>query len=72
MKTIKENGTERTERVSDNEAYSKVGSGRWNFCSKSEWKTNVRDANKKVATESAETPEKEKPSKKELKARKGK
>ena len=43
MKTIKLGDKYR--RVNDTEAISLVSEG-WSFCSKSEWKTEVRDKNK--------------------------
>ena len=43
MKTLKKSGN--YVRVTDKEADEKVKFG-WAFCSKSEWKTYVRDVNK--------------------------
>ena len=43
MKTVKLDGKYR--RVNDKEANSLVSEG-WSYCSKSEWKTEVRDKNK--------------------------
>jgi hypothetical protein len=44
MKTLKKDGN--YVRVSDTEADEKVKFG-WQFCSKSQWKTNVRDFGRK-------------------------
>jgi hypothetical protein len=49
MKTLKKNGN--YVRVSDTEADEKVKFG-WDFCSKQEWKTNVRDFGRKEKEES--------------------
>jgi hypothetical protein len=46
MKCIKKDGEIR--RVSDVDADNKVKVHRWAFAPKAEWKTKVRDANKKI------------------------
>lgn len=48
MKTIKKGKD--IERVTNKKADQMVDSG-WNFCSKSEWKKNVRDFSKKEIKE---------------------
>lgn len=59
MKTIKNNKTRECKRVSDKEANSTVGST-WSYCPKSEWKKNVRDAEKISRKEEDERKKKEK------------
>lgn len=49
MKTIKKNG--RYERLDEQEARLKVTTAGWSYCPKSEWKENVRDANRKSKKE---------------------
>lgn len=44
MKTVTKDG--KYARVSDSEAEVRVKSG-WSFCSKSDWKKNVRDIDRK-------------------------
>ena len=51
MKTLKKDGN--YVRVSDSEADQKVKFG-WAFCSKSEWKINVRDVGRKTKKEREE------------------
>lgn len=59
MKTIKNIKTQEIKRVSDKEANSQIGST-WSYCSKSEWKKNVRDAEKISRKETEERKKKEK------------
>lgn len=42
MKCIK-NNSGKVERVGDDVAFKRVKAGEWLYCSKSEWKTSVRD-----------------------------
>ena len=51
MKTLKKDGT--IVRVTDKEADEKIKYG-WIFCPKHEWKTNVRDFNKKKKSKKEE------------------
>jgi hypothetical protein len=51
MKTLKKEG--KYVRVSDTEADVKSKYG-WVFCPKNEWKTNIRDFNKKAKKEKEE------------------
>ena len=45
MKCVK-SSSGKIDRVKDDIAFSRVKSGKWNYCGKSEWKTSVRDINK--------------------------
>lgn len=44
MKCIKSVVTNQIKRVSDEQAAEKVATGKWVFCSKAEWKKEVRNA----------------------------
>lgn len=67
MKTVKPVGADGgvPVRVKDKEANSRVKSGQWAYCEKSEWKAKVRDAAKKEveAKARAEKEEREKKAK---------
>ncbi len=47
MKCIVSTANE-VKRVSDDVAKTRVDSGKWSYCSKKRWKTEVRDVNKTV------------------------
>jgi hypothetical protein len=46
MKTIRNLSKKIWQRVTEQEARAKVGVAGWEYCPKSEWKENVRDAGK--------------------------
>lgn len=46
MKTIRNLKKQIWQRVTEQEARAKVGVAGWEYCPKSEWKENVRDASK--------------------------
>jgi hypothetical protein len=55
MKCIKEVGTGKVLRVKDADARTKVGTGKFAYCPKSEWKAQTRKTEVTVVAETDET-----------------
>ena len=70
MKCIKNNKTGQIERLSDKEAYNKVGST-WSYVAKSEWKAATRKVKVNEVVETKGEVEGETIAEKQLKRKKG-
>ena len=70
MKCIKNNKTGEIERVTDKEAYNKVGSA-WSYVSKTEWKAVTRKVKVNEVVETKSEVESETIAEKQLKRKKG-
>jgi hypothetical protein len=70
MKCIKNNKTGEIERVTDKEAYNKVGSA-WSYVAKTEWKAVTRKVKAVEVVETKSEVESETIAEKQLKRKKG-
>jgi hypothetical protein len=70
MKCIKNNKTGEIERVTDKEAYNKVGSA-WSYVAKTEWKAATRKVKVNEVVETKSEVESETIAEKQLKRKKG-